>query len=252
MTRSIVLLLAVIALAGCKNSGTSSNATDPFFGRTRVEPPRTGEIYAVLPTDPSYSAAAPGNPLRPAGLPTATSPAPSNYPAPVAGNYQPPNGNYSYGAGSPGTSNPVPTPAPAAPTPARPGDTITIPAAARNLGDPPSGTPSTPMKSTDATPTNPPWANSVAAASSAAAATSPSTAGAVGGPTGDASAGTTRLVAPERIVRVLEPRSRPSAATQVGVTGQGGAVVSASASALPEPAPVSSMATESTPAPAAP
>ena len=46
MLRPWMVLIAMLAVAGCKSSGSGSagTATDPFFGRTRVEPPRTGMV----------------------------------------------------------------------------------------------------------------------------------------------------------------------------------------------------------------
>ena len=37
-----VLLVTILAITGCQGSGSKGTATDPFFGRTRVEPPRNG------------------------------------------------------------------------------------------------------------------------------------------------------------------------------------------------------------------
>ena len=42
MWRPLVLVLAILSLPGCQGTGGGKAATDPFFGRTRVEPPRTG------------------------------------------------------------------------------------------------------------------------------------------------------------------------------------------------------------------
>lgn len=51
MKRLFALMLAVVALCGCR--GQAPPATDPFLGRTRIAPPATGAISSG-PADPYY------------------------------------------------------------------------------------------------------------------------------------------------------------------------------------------------------
>jgi|GEM_PF-6456236 len=53
MPRSWVLLAVLLVATGCKGSGTSAPTTDPFFGRTRIEPPRTGAVGGNLSVGPN-------------------------------------------------------------------------------------------------------------------------------------------------------------------------------------------------------
>jgi len=55
MKRPLVALVALIVLSGCKGSGGSTSALDPFLGRSRIEPPRTGTISAQPAGSPYYS-----------------------------------------------------------------------------------------------------------------------------------------------------------------------------------------------------
>lgn len=152
MARPVAVLLITAILAGCKGSGQATGPVDPFFGRTRVEPPRTGSI-AGQPPDPSYPRAVAPNPLRspaapvrPSGLPSGASapgqPAPGTgwTPSPTrpaasatglpqgSGGYRPADGSYAYR----GTSQPSPSA-----TTAGAGDRIVIPSTARDLTAPP-------------------------------------------------------------------------------------------------------------------
>ncbi len=56
-----------ILLVGCRGSGQSTEPVDPFFGRVRIDPPRTGTIGNPV-ADPSYAPVLRPNPLR--GSPT--------------------------------------------------------------------------------------------------------------------------------------------------------------------------------------
>jgi hypothetical protein len=73
MKRPLVALVALIVLSGCKGSGGSSSALDPFLGRSRIEPPRTGAISAQPPETPYYSR----NPQPGLAQPPSTTQAPS-------------------------------------------------------------------------------------------------------------------------------------------------------------------------------
>ncbi len=59
MLRSLALWTVALVLLGCKSGG---NVVDPFVGRTKVEPPRTGSVSAP-PGDPYYAP-----PARPSGV----------------------------------------------------------------------------------------------------------------------------------------------------------------------------------------
>ena len=56
MRRLVALLAAVGVISGCTSSGSGSKqAVDPFFGRTRVEPPPTGWNSGQPAPDPYYA-----------------------------------------------------------------------------------------------------------------------------------------------------------------------------------------------------
>ena len=86
MKRPLALSLAVVLAAGCRGPGQT---TDPFFGRSTIEPPRTGNVGAIRPT-PYAGAPAPSvapsytPPQVPAAMPTTS--APVAQPAYGAGN----------------------------------------------------------------------------------------------------------------------------------------------------------------------
>lgn len=63
MGRRLALMACVaLLLVGCKGSGQSTEPVDPFFGRVRIDPPRTGTI-GTPPTAP-YNPPLRPNPLR--------------------------------------------------------------------------------------------------------------------------------------------------------------------------------------------
>lgn len=156
MWRPWVVLIAILAMAGCKGSGTSGTATDPFFGRTRVEPPRTGAISGRMPqgSNPSATvgsgATAPNTTAgqgaaRPSGFPANSAlpagqapgpqpnwtpaqpkvnPVPAAIPPQTGGVYGPPDGGFSF----PGAAK---ASVAANTSSAGSGDRLSIPAAAR-------------------------------------------------------------------------------------------------------------------------
>jgi hypothetical protein len=156
MWRPLVLVLFILVLAGCRGTGGGKAATDPFFGRTRVEPPRTGAATGQTPpTGTTWPNAATGQ-ATPGGGPAIAWPTPSGTqsgaPAQVApgqsswtpaqsrpggvaapitsqanNGLTPPDGTFGF---SGGTGNPA-----AYPTAAGSGDRIAIPSAARTLTD---------------------------------------------------------------------------------------------------------------------
>lgn len=63
MGRPLALIACLSALlVGCKGSGQSTEPVDPFFGRVRIEPPRTGA--AGSPSTVPYAPSLRPNPLR--------------------------------------------------------------------------------------------------------------------------------------------------------------------------------------------
>lgn len=124
MSRPMALLVAILAIAGCKGPGATGAATDPFFGRTRVEPPRTGTFPGQsspgtsLPQTPSTGGTTSGLPGGQGGLSASgtafppsqlsatqsgwtppgpkVNPAPSVTSTPTNGGYKPPDGSFGF------------------------------------------------------------------------------------------------------------------------------------------------------------
>lgn len=199
MERLLGLLVAVSLLAGCQNSAPTAGRVDPFFGRTRVEPPRTGCVSGWPNTDPYYS----GTKQAQAAQSSAIA---SQVPA-VSGSadsprYQPADGSFNYQGGSIASSGAVAS--------IGSGDRIVIPPAARTLSPFPSaGVANRPRPSTRTT--NQPANSATAASSAVAVAETP-----VGSAPRVADRRTrTALADRERIVRVLEPRPAVSPASRV-------------------------------------
>ena len=170
MSRPWRLVVVFLAVAGCKGPGSASTATDPFFGRTRVEPPRTGAVRGQLPSTSNLaqglntgvgapgmvqgqtaagtgagsslpsngSGASSSQPTQGSGSnstgwfpaqPRTTSPVPAAIPPQTSGQYVPPDGSFGFPGPSP-TSNLA--------TSSPPGESISIPLAARTMGSPAS------------------------------------------------------------------------------------------------------------------
>ncbi|NLX94581.1 MAG: hypothetical protein GXY83_00240 [Rhodopirellula sp.] len=138
MKRSILVVVAMLLCCGCKTPEPGAAPVDPFFGRTRIEPPRTGSIAAPRASDPYYSG------TRQTSAPGASATASSAAVGPSAGSggWQP--------AATPQTSNSglrlqnISPPVAARSVPAAQngqGDLVTVPVAARR------STPDTPVAS---------------------------------------------------------------------------------------------------------
>lgn len=130
MSRPLALLVAILAIAGCKGPGATGAATDPFFGRTRVEPPRTGALPGQrtpgtsLPQPPSAGGTTSGLPVGQSGLSASgvtfppsqlpatqsgwtppgpkVNPTPSVTSTPTSGGYNPPDGSFGFPTASAG------------------------------------------------------------------------------------------------------------------------------------------------------
>lgn len=238
MTRFWVPLVLLGVLSGCTSSGAGNRPTDPFFGRTRIEPPTTGWAQGQRSPDPYYSntrsssgrsatgasgIATPTGTIGPPSvtLPTGTNPQslpntqpPGNWQAPsgvqtlppAATGSAPPAINLSVPSGSSRGTGLLPGGASN-----RAGDRIEIPVAARDMAGSPltvasrsenrSWLGNTPEA--DKSPTNAAAAAPSAAASAASLATP--------NPRYGNNAASTDLSTRERITRVLEPR--PASAT---------------------------------------
>ena len=90
MRRPLAILAAIVFLVGC-NRPSSLAPVDPFFGATRVPPPRTGMLPKRPTADPYYSSRrdsvnpqAPTHPLHVATSGT------------IGNRYQPPGGKFDY------------------------------------------------------------------------------------------------------------------------------------------------------------
>lgn len=237
MMRFWAPLVLLGILSGCTSSGSGNRPTDPFFGRTRIEPPTTGWAQGQRSPDPYYSntrssagrsgtsasgIAAPTGTIGPPSvtLPTGTNnqPLPNTQPPgnwqapsgvqtlpPAATGSPPPSVNLSVPNGSSNRAGPLPGGASN-----RAGDRIEIPVAARDT----SGTPLTMASRSD----NRSWGSASEADKSPAsvAAAAPSAAASAGSlasnnPRYGNNAASTDLSNRERITRVLEPR--PASAT---------------------------------------
>lgn len=242
MTRSIASIILLAGLIGCKGTG-QTGAVDPFFGRTRVEPPRTGSVSGQT-TDPSYSPASLPNPLRaptpttaPVSTPSAatrsglssgwvppTQPASIGTPTMVVSpsatveaprNAVPPGGTYSFPGAAPSVTG-VATVAP--------GDQIAVPSAALTLTPLPS-----PAVAAPANTTSPVIAVSLPAAQQPPVSATPTLAGTSALPVQGASPTSlsavptmsrptvNALAARERITRTLDPRPRSVYGTASGL-----------------------------------
>ncbi len=158
MLRPWTLLAMLIVAAGCKGSGSQAPSTDPFFGRTRIEPPRTGAVSGnsfssgAFPAQSSSAgpsgagglygqnsggstgSTATPNPLGHTSAPSQSwlpvQPRENPLPASIPGNQRGGSNTSNSGIGSGGSSSFIPT------TPNRPlsgtGDRISIPLAARS------------------------------------------------------------------------------------------------------------------------
>lgn len=96
MGRRVALVGCVaVLLLGCKGSGQSTEPVDPFFGRVRIDPPRTGAIGSSA-TD-SYAPALRPNPLRGSTGTPSSNPAPGSRPLSGGGGWVPAAANANAG-----------------------------------------------------------------------------------------------------------------------------------------------------------
>jgi len=125
MRRPLSILVAVVALAGC-NQPNSLAPVDPFFGSTRVPPPRTGMLPKRPTADPYYSSRRDSvNPQAP------TYPIHAATSGVVGNRYQPPGGKFDYQ----GSKEEVASAAVSSVAARGAGDNISIPMAARRETD---------------------------------------------------------------------------------------------------------------------
>jgi hypothetical protein len=241
MARAVALLLVTAVLTGCKSSGPAAGPVDPFFGRTRVEPPRTGAVGGQ-PLDPSYPRTALPNPLRSSPSAVRPSSVPSNavppsQPSPSMGWSVPSSPS---GTSVGGTTAVPPSPHQlshssdarrgSAPQPVQPapgsgsGDRILIPAAANDLrnsvlagGAIASAAGSAPLDRTSPTPSATPTAGpGLSSRPSSSPVSGLLSQRGVTGPMSDMTRPTINAVADrERITRPLGPR--PAASTAGGL-----------------------------------
>jgi len=189
----LTLIIVAVALSGCQSQ--SPPAADPFFGRTRVPPPGTGDMSGP-PADPYFGGtpSAAGAMSRPAGSPAITphtvipqTPATSPMAPGTNNRYTPPAGTFDRRNGSGFGSNPS----------ASRGPTIRIP--------PPSLTAGTPVRAT-------PKENAPVAADT------PGPTVATTGMTAPATTPMAPLAGRERVIRLLQPRPKPVAAVSCNAT----------------------------------
>jgi hypothetical protein len=119
MSRLWCAIIVVAVCAGCRNSPPM---TDPFLGRTTVEPPGTASVAPVAPPYYSSPSAPPVSPpiiTQPAGAPIPATPPPTTQP-PIP--YSVPQGFRPVSSVTPNVSSPATSPAvaAAAPSPNRP------------------------------------------------------------------------------------------------------------------------------------
>jgi len=277
MSRPWRLVVVFLAVAGCKGPGSASTATDPFFGRTRVEPPRTGAVRGQLPSTSNLaqglntgvgapgmvqgqtaagtgagsslpsngSGASSSQPTQGSGSnstgwfpaqPRTTSPVPAAIPPQTSGQYVPPDGSFGFPGPSP-TSNLA--------TSSPPGESISIPLAARTMGSPASDWSTRPVATPPSGTTSPSTASAGSPApvpaGVASGSTYPSSPGASPGGTGniDSYLGpppTTALAGRERIVREIQPTPSSSKNTPIYSTGSSAPNAGYSSGAQPAPA----------------
>jgi hypothetical protein len=121
MRRPLAILLVIVFLAGC-NRTSSLAPVDPFFGGTRVPPPRTGMLPKRPRADPYYSSRRDSvNPQAP------TTPLHAATSGTIGNRYQPPGGRFDYQ----GNREEAASSAVSSVAPRGSGDYVSIPMAAR-------------------------------------------------------------------------------------------------------------------------
>jgi len=217
MRRPLWLLILLVPVLGCRGPASGPPPpVDPFFGRTRVEPPHTGWLNARLAADPYYNNATP----RP-GVPySSASPGTSPQSAPAQGLAATAPGPSAPAAESPVAKESSNAPGPAVVAASAPGDQITVPMAARTLNDPPlsaliaAGSPAAKAARPASAAPQPHTSSTgaaVAASSAAATAGLPSGGQQLAPPALPAGPAAISLANRERIVRTIAPRPHETA-----------------------------------------
>lgn len=113
MRRLVLVAGMVVLLGGCSSRSYLCNwcgigpqepsAVDPFFGRTRVPPPGTGQLGGQPTPDPYYPGAAPGQ--NPYAAPGSQPPAGTSPPGSGSSSTFSPNSSGVYGPGGSGSLN---------------------------------------------------------------------------------------------------------------------------------------------------
>lgn len=218
MRRSLLVLVAALALAGCK-SGTTNNVVDPFVGRTKVEPPRTGWITGQTPADPYYPDQSRAAGQSTPASQTSTSPAASadRWTVPAGGQPSSPSGVHRAPAFEANRSSiRIPTPVVGA------GVGDRYPDFSASVGPPQSG----PWPSAD--PGHPSAIRAAATSSAVAAAGSPAPWSDPARPTASMAAAQKAPAAGEGVIRIVEPRGAPAKVASWGTSaGTRGAVAAA-------------------------
>ncbi len=238
MTRLLAPLLVLGIVSGCTSSGSGNRPTDPFFGRTRIEPPNTGWAQGQRSPDPYYSQPSPGRygasgtsvntPAGTIGPPSVTLPPASSLQSPAGtqppGNWQAPSGLPTPATTNPATGSKGPTVnlnapggsssnivPPAGVTIHGAGDRIEIPLASRQDAESPLAVTSRSENPGWLRPTSDAGQSSASAPAAASSAAASAASLATANPRYGNNAASSSLAGRERIVRVLEPRPATSA-----------------------------------------
>lgn len=133
MRRPLAVIAAALLFCGCQGTSPGGAPVDPFFGRTRIEPPRTGSVAAPRAYDPYYSGTRQASiPQKPALQQSGGVPRPQ-----TSGAWQPPGAGQSSNSGAlrlQNVSQPPPAQSSLAGSGQRQGDLVVVPLNARQGG----------------------------------------------------------------------------------------------------------------------